>query len=348
MKKIKIIIYSLLFIFIIILGLQISSKIFIPKWLDNKDNMHTWISKGFYEEEKNSLDLLFIGNSDVYRGISPIVLWDDYGIASYAYTSAGQRVWTAYYMLKEALLYQKPKVVVFGVDAVFSDNDSSKANYHKAFDNMKNNSVKFEAINDVVYNFTLEEKISFYLPIIKYHSRYNELSKNDFKYAFYNYHFAYKGLDMTTKIKPYKNGYDYMDKVEEIKISDKVKKYLDGIVKLCNDNNIELVFTELPSADSWNLSKSEAINNYAKENNIKFIDLNKEKIDGFDWMNDTSDGGDHLNVFGAEKVTKYLGEYLTSNYQFINHKNEANYKQWNLDSKKYHEDKDARILKVNN
>ena len=116
----------------------------------------------------------------------------------------------------------------------------------------------------------------------------------------------------------------------------KVKKYLDGIVKLCKDNNVELIFTELPSATSWNLSKSEVISKYAKENNIKFIDLNKEEIEGFDWKTDTCDGGDHLNVFGAEKVTRYLGKYLTSNYQFINHKSDTKYKQWIIDSKKYH------------
>ena len=310
MKKIRIIIYSLLFIFMIIFGLHISSRVFIPKWLDNKDNMHTWITRGFYEEEKNSLDVLFLGNSDVYRGISPIILWDDHGIASYAYAASGQRLWTAYYMLKEALLYQKPKVVVFDVDAVFSNNDSSKANYRKVFDNMKNNKVKYEAINDKIYKFTFEEKISFYFPIIRYHSRYNELTKEDFKYAFYNYHFAYKGLDMVTRIKPYKNGYDYMQKTKDVEISDKVKKYLDGIVKLCKDNNVE--------------------------------------IEGFDWKTDTYDGGDHLNVFGAEKVTRYLGKYLTSNYQFINHKSDTKYKQWIIDSKKYHEDKNMRLSKENN
>ena len=128
----------------------------------------------------------------------------------------------------------------------------------------------------------------------------------------------------------------------------KVKKYIVGIVKLCKDNNVELIFTELPSATSWNLSKSEVISKYAKENNIKFIDLNKEEIEGFDWKTDTCDGGDHLNVFGAEKVTRYLGKYLTSNYQFINHKNDTKYKQWIIDSKKYHEDKNTRLSKENN
>ena len=104
MKKIRIIIYLLLFIFMIIFGLHISSRVFIPKWLDNKDNMHTWISRGFYEEEKNSLDVLFLGNSDVYRGISPIILWDDHGIASYAYQHQVKDM--------EYLLYVKRSIII--------------------------------------------------------------------------------------------------------------------------------------------------------------------------------------------------------------------------------------------
>lgn len=100
MKKVlKIIGGILLFCSLMLILLHITSRLFIPKWLDNKDNMYTWIRKGFYEEEKNSLDLLFLGNSDVYRGITPMELYDEYGIASYSYTAPGQRIWTGYYLL---------------------------------------------------------------------------------------------------------------------------------------------------------------------------------------------------------------------------------------------------------
>ena len=48
------------------------------------------------------------------------------------------------------------------------------------------------------------------------------------------------------------------------------------------------------------------------------IDFNMllDDID-FDWINDTRDGGNHLNDFGAQKVTRYLGEYLKKQYDFI-------------------------------
>ena len=79
MKKIF---QNTLFVIILITILAVSSKIFIPKWHSTEDNMISFIVKGFYEEKKNSLDVMFMGNSDMYRGISPMELWIDYGIKS--------------------------------------------------------------------------------------------------------------------------------------------------------------------------------------------------------------------------------------------------------------------------
>lgn len=341
MKKVlKVIGGIFLFCSLMIIMLHITSRIFIPKWLDNNDNMYTWIRKGFYEEEKDSLDLLFIGNSDVYRGVTPMELWDEYGIASYAYTAPGERLWTGYYLLKEALEYQNPKVIIMDVDNVFTVSHSSSGNYRKVFDNMKNNSIKWEALNDPIYEFSLGNKLSYYFPIFIYHNRYAELTKDDFKYAFYDYHFAYKGLDMIGKQVPYEKGFDYMDEKAETKeIPDKTKVYLDKMVKLCKDNNIELVLMELPSASSWNMAKHNAISEYANNNDLPFIDFNLNQDEtSFDWMTDTSDGGDHLNIYGAQKITKYLGNYLDKNYDLPDRRNDDKYKIWHEDSKKYHED----------
>ncbi len=64
---------------------------------------------------------------------------------------------------------------------------------------------------------------------------------------------------------------------------------------------------------------------YAKELGIPFVDLNT--IEGkyaVDWKYDTRDGGKHLNCYGAKKVTKYLGKYITENYTFENKKDNRN------------------------
>ena len=347
-KTIKLLIEIIVFFLILIFILLAISPIFVPKWLNNDDNMMTYITKGFYEEKRNSLDVIYLGNSDLYRGISPITIWDEYGITSYAYTTPGQVSWMSYYTLLETLRFQNPKVVIFDVDACNSSFHSSEGNYRKAFDNMRLSLNKINALNDEAFEFTFIEKLSYIFPVIKYHSRLLELTDIDFEYAYNNSRFAYKGLDMIAEIGPYSNGFDYMEDLgEDYMIPEKTKIYLDKMVEECKKRDIDLILIEIPSAVSWNYAKSQTFKKYAEENSIKFIDFNLlGKEIGFDWEKDSSDGGDHLNVYGAEKISKYIGKYLNYHYDFLDKRNLEEYEYWNVDSKKYHEDRKQMILDV--
>ena len=55
-----------------------------------------------------------------------------------------------------------------------------------------------------------------------------------------------------------------------------------------------------------------------------------------DWNTDFADGGYHLNINGAEKISKDLGNIMINEYKCKNHKNEQNYSSWYKASEKYH------------
>ena len=122
------------FIILLLTTIYFLDRLFIPKWITNDDNSHSFITRGYYAEPKNTIDVLFLGNSDTYRGVSPMKIWEDYNITSYSYVSAGQRIWTCYYMLIEALKTQKPKVIFLNVDNFFFNSQSSTGNYKKVFE----------------------------------------------------------------------------------------------------------------------------------------------------------------------------------------------------------------------
>ena len=46
--------------------------------------------RGFYQEERNSIDVLFVGASTMFCTIDPLVLYEDYGIAAYDFGSSAQ------------------------------------------------------------------------------------------------------------------------------------------------------------------------------------------------------------------------------------------------------------------
>lgn len=320
--------------------MYVITKIFTPKWITPKDNRMSYIVKGFYKEPKNSLDVVFMGNSDVYRGISPITMWDEYGIASYNFVSSGQRMWTAYYMMEECLKYQKPDLIVLNMDSAFNESPSSESNYRKIFDNMKMGKNKIKAILDPVFKNKKSDVLSYVFPIIRYHARWNELEDKDFQNAFENERFDFKGLDLTTEVKPYNYDNKYMEKNHsEEKIGEKCSKYLEKMIELCKKNDIELLLIEIPSVESWSKDLSDKTQEFADEHGLEFIDMNLNyKEFGLDWKTDTADEGDHLNVYGAEKVSKYLGGIIKEKYDIPNRKEDSNYSNWYKSSEVYHEE----------
>lgn len=345
MKSFKNFIITIILTLIMTFGsLYLVSKVFIPKWIDHEGNMMSYIVKGFYKEEKNTIDVLFTGNSDVYRGVSPMALFNEYGITSYNFVSSGQRMWIAYAMLEEALKYQSPKIVFFNVDEVYYTS-ATNGGTHKVYDNMRFGEAKINAIMDSNYERDFWGKLSHFLPIFAYHDRYKELTILDFKYAFLDYSNPTKGMDLVATQKSLIYDESYMEETEMIrKIPDKNIEYLDKMLDLCKRSGAELILFSIPSPDSWSYRNHNAVDKYAKEHDLKFLDLNLELEEiGINWDLDTSDGGDHLNVYGAEKVALYLGKYLTENYEFVNRKNDVNFSKWNDDYQKYLEIKDKEI-----
>ena len=71
----------------------------------------------YYASNKDH-DVIFVGDCEVFSNVSPVTLWENYGITSYIRGSAQQLVWQSYYLLEEMLEYEKPKVVVFNVLAL--------------------------------------------------------------------------------------------------------------------------------------------------------------------------------------------------------------------------------------
>ena len=60
-------------------------------------------------EPENSLDVLFLGDSESCDVISPVQLWSEQGFTSYNTGSRAQRITDAYAILQEELKRQSPK-----------------------------------------------------------------------------------------------------------------------------------------------------------------------------------------------------------------------------------------------
>lgn len=331
------------FLIILFLIIGILSSILNPA-----GGFEEWFaSKGiteFYKQKENSIDIIYIGDSCVYSAVSPMEIYKNIGVTGYSLSSPGQKIWSSYYLLKDVLKTQKPKVVFLEIGEAFSARENEEElNKRNVIDAMKFSKNKLEMINDEIYGFSAFEKLGCVLPIFRYHSRWSDLNESDIRKLSDNTIYTYKGYLLDKKKKSYTGK---KENNNDIKITEDSTKYIDKIVELCNENSIKIVFMKIPEPVIWNEKKNSLIKEVASKRNIEFIDFNYERELNLNWENDTQDNGYHLNIYGAEKLGKCLSKYIDNKFKLKNHREEKEYASWEEFLKLYNDAKSKNEVKI--
>ncbi len=309
----------------------------ISEVLRRKSGMESDMIHSFYDVKEDSLDVLFLGSSHLYYGIQPNVLWREYGIASYDMGSAEQTVASSYFLLKEAFQYQQPKVVVLESYYLwYPDLYDSEARLRQAFDGMRYGKAKREMVDAMLPELGWKEQLTYYLPFLKYHERWNALEDYDFH------------------TKPYLRGarIDYtVAEVEDPGLPEEASdlpvlslEYLGKIKELCQENNAAFVLVAIPygteaSAERYTYRQGMnlALETWAKEQGIPFRFYQKEEPELIDFATDFRDQT-HLNTEGAETFTTDFGAWLAEQYELENHRADVAYTSYEEDLQKYEAD----------
>ena len=317
MKR-KVIVRGVVTAILVVISLFLLQKLLQPKYMS--DVVEGRLIAEYYGEEKNH-DVVFIGDCEVYENFSPKVLWEKYGINSYIRGSAQQLIWQSYYLLEDTLRYEKPDVVIFNVLSMKYDEPQKEAYNRMTLEGMKWSSSKVKSIQASMTE--QEEFMDYVFPILRYHSRWSELGSEDVRYMFGKETISHNGYYMRVDVKPAENVPEG-NILADYQFGENAYDYLDKMTQLCKENDIELVLIKAPSLypywyDEWETQ----IEEYAEENDLKYINfLNLIEETGLDFSKDTYDGGLHLNLSGAEKITEYLGEFLRNEYELPDHRSE--------------------------
>lgn len=283
----------------------------------------------FYNEPKNTLDVIFIGSSHLMCSVYPMELYDKYGIASYVFASSAQLLPQSYYQLKEALRFQNPKMIVLDISSVIYDTKISTTEYaHVQIDNMSFSPVKYEAIWDL---FDKDSRAEYIFNIIRFHSRWKELGRIDFSPISSCTKGAYVSTDCTP-CQPNRT----ISPNEKYEIFPTAEKYLRMILDLCKEKQIEVLLFNAPAVEEHDsLPRCNAVNDIADEYGLEFIDLNlNADLISFDPATDYRDPW-HCNAKGAMKVTTYLGDFIDTHYKIPDRRNDKNYDFWNEQLSEY-------------
>lgn len=287
--------------------------------LDRKQNpVYNYSARSMLSEPKNTIDVVSIGASDVYSGISPMEWWNAYGYTGYNWSEPAQRIFETHEYLKKIYKNQSPKVVFLEIGNVLRD--------------------KTDAQN---LDSMVKAHLSNIVPLITYH---RNLMPHKFRNLGAGVHSACKGYLLRRNAVSVDSSYDYMKSCDQVtKVNSFSQDALQQCIDLCKSHGSEVVLISIPSYAAWNMADHNAITQLAEKYQVSYLDLNIELKDQIDWKTDTADGGNHLNDFGAQKVTAYLGQYLSKNFSLTDHRSDGAYDRWNTDYKAYAQERDRVV-----
>lgn len=339
-KLMRAICFCLLFVILFVF----LSGAFIPRTGTTEDGMESRISKAYRGEPRDSIDTVFIGNSDIYRAISPVDLFHQTGITSAIAGRPNKQLSEVPGDIRDILRYQNPKTIVLETDCMFS---GTNPGFKKGISPLEAEAAKVDVAGQAPSKATdadvagqapskttnapqqnifakckalLQEGDSAFLaalnykfPLVKYHDNWKHLKLTTFLQPRGKYHFSNKGMAYANTVKAYPFGNEYMQLSggKHAMLSEEKLDQFQKIYDLCDRNGIRLVLLTVPSANTWNKGKSDTVKQLAKKYDLTYYDYNRQLPAGFNWVTDSKDGGNHLNYAGASAVTKDLAKKLT-------------------------------------
>lgn len=286
-------------------------------------------ARNLYRQPGQKVDVLFLGSSHVHCNVDTQALWDEYGMAAYLCTSAEQPLWNSYHYLVEALKTQFPRVVVLDMYCparFYEDYQEKWADQN--LNGMRLSFNKYEAVKTSVQ----KNRMSYLLGFPMYHSRYDELTGEDFENFFWHRktQARWKGYTpLSTKAELTELDLSYVTEVR--KMTDKAQLYFDKIVELTRQEGIALALVSAPYMPE---EEDQKVYNYieqiAQEEGLLFLNYNttqRYREMGLDFQTDFADHT-HLNEEGAAKYTKSLGKWLEENYEISDRRGQEGYESW--------------------
>lgn len=325
-KKIKKIFSVLSVILVFLLLFTFLNLLLMPKYAESM--IEGSMIGDWYRSSRNH-DVIFIGDCDVYSNFVPSIMYHQEGFSSFIRGTPHQFVWQSYYILRETLRYESPSVVVFSVHSLRYDRRHGEVRdmhsrvpmpnveaYNRlTIDNMRWSRERFNIIRASMTEG--ESLMSYVFPILRYNSRFDSLTSEDFRHIFTRPIHTDNGFLPNTNIQPLgplparrlHGSYDFY--AENL-------YYLQRMVNLCKERGIDFVLIMPPRMfPHWYDEFETQIQDFAHRNNISYYNLlsQTEEI-GLDFSVDTHNGGQNLNVTGAEKLSRYFAVILAQNYIF--------------------------------
>lgn len=327
------------------IGIILATLAFLaPVFRNEEEQPNESVLATFYEQDKDSADVVFIGSSALYRFIAPTQMYDKYGITCLNYASAAMDVNAMAGLIDEVIDYQHPEVVVLemrnyvnncenrvqGIEYTEKELLAKESFFRKLINNMPVSFNRAKVIHDTVTGSLEQDDFDWQFEYMSTHFNWKNLKLRDiieymkarreselivredpestYKGA------DYKGTIGVKSIQP-NQAVDFTNYEERSEITGEWRDVLMKIIKKAKKCGTEVLFFTSPyPIDATKASYENSMGDILEQEGMNFLNCNKliDEI-GIDFSYDFYDDK-HTNVNGMVKVTNYVGQYLIDKY----------------------------------
>lgn len=299
---------------------------------------------GFYAEDKNSLDVVVLGTSSTFSAYNPLEAYNQYGYTSYDLCTNIMLQNSMPYYVREMYKTQNPKLVVVDVAPFLyghTANDFRGGAWRYNIDAMKISKNRFDLINAVIPKE--EPKLTYYFDLLYYHTN----RKLDYEYMFWNRRDISKGYNGLNLDVAYDSFEDYYPAEEAL--SEESLLYLNQLIEELKKHDCKILFITDPIGDGFQkygfLAKAAYIERIVTAQGCDFLNMSYHNDEiGLDPHMDFSLDEMHYHLYSADKITAFLGKYISENYELPDHRNQGDYAGWDT---AYNEWLEERVIQEN-
>lgn len=292
----------------------------------------------FYSMEENTLDAIYLGSSAVDQyWVSPRA-WDKFNITVYPFSVSSIPCVFIKPMMEESLKTQDVKLFIIDIRTFIRGADEiSTGIMRRVIDNMKWSSTKLQAMRDGFQyasygdNNIDEKDLSWYIPLLKYHSRWNDDLQFSNLYTFfpttdYGGYAAHQSKVFTIvpqKLPNLSQNLQSLDKENQIQ--------LENLLSYCDTLDCEVLFVDSPySMNQEQREKTNTVCKIIKDSGYQLLEFNSQSLYNAIDLSFSKDFFDskHVNYLGAVKYTDYLSKYLVQEYELDQYANSTDRSFW--------------------
>ncbi|MBQ9518050.1 MAG: hypothetical protein IJR60_08245 [Eubacterium sp.] len=281
----------------------------------------------YMQEPNNTIDVLCIGNSDLYSAVVPAEFWTKFGFTSTVIASPHQTPLQSYAMLKEFYKTQKPKVVVIELDML----------YDKSLKDVTGIERNQSLASYVIDNYDAEdfdEVVKSHFSVFTFHNKWKKIGKKKRRETPNSHGYKYSEAVCDVNIGEY-----MIETDEKEPIKQNSKDYIKKMIQFVESNGGSVFFAEMPTVTSWNMERHNAAAEFCEEIDRDFLDYNL-MIDelGVDINKSFRDKGNHLNYYAACAISRHMGKYILANYDMEDRRNDPDYEFYDKSIKKFYKE----------